>query len=412
VSELIKELLPAQDDFVHSTAVFPALIGGFGSGKTEAGICRAVKLLIEDKGISIGYYMPTYDLIRLRAMEGFENILSLFEMPYTANRSGYNISVEGYGSIILRSYDRPERIVAYEVAHSIVDELDTLKKEDAKFVWRKVTERNRQQSIVPNSIGCVTTSDNGYNGFAYERWGNITDPRYELIQASTYNNPYLPEGYIQNILDNYDPIMAGAYLRGEFVSFNQNKVYHFFNRNKHHTSRKIQDTDDYLYIGVDFNIGGCCAVVFVIENNIPYAVDEFISHDTHDIVNNLAKYKGRTIVIHPDASGNQSRTNAARSDIQILRDAGFSIDCPIQNPAIRDRVNSVNSLLAHDRFFVNTDTCKHLTHSLETQAYVKGEPEKFSEHPAVDDWNDAMGYFINRKFGIVRSVFTTTKSPR
>jgi len=46
------------------------------------------------------------------------------------------------------------------------------------------------------------------------------------------------------------------------------------------------------------------------------------------------------------------------------------------------------------------------SHSLQTKGYKpNGEPEKCTEHAggAVDDWNDALGYFIVYKFGIVRA---------
>jgi len=49
--------------------------------------------------------------------------------------------------------------------------------------------------------------------------------------------------------------------------------------------------------------------------------------------------------------------------------------------------------------FINIKRCPQLTKALEQQAYDKnGEPEKFTGSATVDDWNDAMGYFIAREF--------------
>ena len=40
---------------------------------------------------------------------------------------------------------------------------------------------------------------------------------------------------------------------------------------------------------------------------------------------------------------------------------------------------------------------------METQGYtVKGDPEKYNQHPAIDDWLDASGYFINRKYPVLK----------
>lgn len=399
-------LTKPQRDFVFSKATNPAIIGGLGSGKTRAGTIRAILKLLEGRGLNVGYYMPTYDLLKLRAMVGLEEDLTALGLKYTTNLSEYTIKVHGYGSIICRSYDRPERIVAYQTAHSVVDEIDTLPKEKAAFVWRKITERNRQNAPTPNSMACVSTPDQGFSGFVYDRWVVRADESTELIKASTLSNPFLPAGYVDQIRANYDPALAEMYINGEFVSLTTNKVYHYFNRETHHTKRTIEPGDR-LHIGLDFNVGGCCAVVFVIEDGNPIAVDEFVSHDTRDIINNImARYGSHDVTIYPDASGRSSRTNASASDIDILQSAGLRVDAPSSNPFIRDRINAVNAMLSHGRLQVNADKCQQLTQALETQGYsANGDPEKFTAHPAIDDWNDALGYCISRLFP-VRAALT------
>jgi hypothetical protein len=271
----------------------------------------------------------------------------------------------------------------------VIDELDTLPKDKAEMVWRKISERVRQKRKVKNTIAVVTTPDQGITGFVYDKWVRNKKEGYELIKASTYSNPFLRKEYAEQLLQNYDPIMAELYLNGEFVSLNANKVYHFFNRNKHHTSRTIQP-NDHLHIGLDFNIGGCVACVCVIENNLPIFVDEFLSYDTVDFVNNLTSRYGtgnHKVIIYPDASGNARSTNSSESDIAIIKRAGYQVNVNNKNPAIRDRINAVNAVLAHDRVFINTDKCPSLSNALEVQGYdAKGDPEKFTVHPAIDDY--------------------------
>jgi len=402
-------LTEPQEDFVFCPDPFPAMVGGLGSGKTMAGSTRILIRMLQEPGINCAHYLPTYDLLRLRAIPGMEDLLEQLRIPYKTNKQEFSIEVLGYGSIIFRSYDNPARIVSYEVAHSIVDELDTLPKEKAELVWRKVSERNRQRCKGANTIGNVTTPDQGYSGFTYAKWGKNPAPGYRVIKAATSSNPYLPEGYVEQIRSNYDPLLADMYLSGEFVSLSRNKVYHFFDRKKHHNPRELKDSDSYLHIGLDFNIGGTCATVWLIENNKPIAVDEFTSHDTADFINRCQPYRrqGRTITVYPDASGRSGSTNASLSDIAMLSQShtGLRVDAASANPPVRDRVNCVNALLAHDRMSVNTDKCPNLTHALEAQGYdKKGDPEKFDAHPAIDDWVDGAGYFLHRKFPITRPL--------
>jgi hypothetical protein len=400
-------LTEPQEEFVFCQEPYPAMVAGLGAGKTQAGIVRNLLKMLQTPGIDTAYYMPTYDLLKLRAMPGAQEIISELGLKHTINNSSYTIKIKGYGKMIFRSYDKPSRIVAYEVAHSIVDELDTLPKDKAAYVWRKAAERNRQNCGQQNTMGNVTTPDQGLSGFTYQKWVKKAQEGYQIIKAATASNPYLPKTYIEDIRKNYDPILADMYLNGEFVSLSQNKVYHFFDRHKHHTTRVLTADDRAIYVGLDFNIGGCAANLWLIENNKPVAVDEFVAHDTRDICNRLDRYRqgGRMITVYPDASGRAGRTNASQSDIQIIEQAGYRVDAPNANPAIRDRINAVNALFAHDRISINTDRCPMLTDALESQGYdAKGEPEKYNDHPSIDDYTDSMGYFLHRRFPLVRPI--------
>jgi PBSX family phage terminase large subunit len=402
-------LLEYQERFAFSDARFPSIIAGLGSGKTRAGTARALIKMAQTPGDNIGIFLPTYDLLKLRAMPGMMEDLEMCGINYTVNKSDFRIDVPGLGFIIFRSYDRPERIVSFEVAHSIVDEIDTIKREQAKLVWRKITERTRQKTKGDNSIALITTPDQGFSGFAYQHVITNDSEHHETIRAKTTDNPFLPAGYVEQIRSNYDPILAEMYINGEFVSLTQNKVYHFFNRQQHHADRVITEQDSVLHIGLDFNIGGCCAVVFVIDAGQPVAVDEFVSHDTRDVINNVqSRYTSKRCIIYPDASGRAGRTNASESDIAMIERAGLMVDAPNANPAVRDRINAVNGLLSHNRLLVNTDKCPQLTFALESQGYTdKGEPEKFNDHPSLDDWNDAAGYFIHQRYAINRDMIFT-----
>lgn len=346
------------------------------------------------------------------SMPRIEEELSKIGQPYKLNKADYKIHVEGKGDIIFRSMERPERIVAYETADAVIDELDTLKPDKAEFVYRKITERTRAKKHdgKPNTVAVVTTPDNGISGFVFKLYGKPKTDEYHLIKASTYDNPFLPPEYIEQIKANYDETLAELYLNGEFVSLTHNKVYHYFSRVKHHSDRTILPSD-ILHIGLDFNIGACCAVVYIREGDKMVAVDEFISYDTREIIINLKQRYQNRIMLYPDASGDNRSTNSSQSDIALLREAGYTINAPSTNGAVRDRVNATNNLLSKDRLLVNTGKCKNFTFALESQGYTdKGEPEKFNVHKdgAIDDWNDSGTYPIARIYPINRNSFTVS----
>lgn len=402
------QLLNHQAEFIQSNAKAPAIIGGLGSGKTAAGTMRIIKLMLEDPEADFLYVMPTYDLLRLRAIPGMEDDLIKVGLSFRTNRSASEISVDGFGNIIFRSYDRPERIVAFEVAHCIVDEIDTLNKEKASFVWRKVTERIRQKTAhmdstdLVNSIAAVTTPDQGLSGFVYDRWVKNVSPGYELIKASTYDNHFLPDGYVDQILANYDPILADLYLRGEFVSLTQDKQFWAFNRDEHNSTETVSRSELLINYAIDFNVGGTCFVVFKRDGNRLIAVREFVANNTQSAIQMLdSEFPNAQKICFPDASGGNESANADLSSLGLIKQAGHRINAPAGNPSVRSSINAVNNLLSKDRLHVNTKLCPMLTDALDALGYDdKNKPEKSNKHPAPDDFGDLTRYIVNRLYPI------------
>lgn len=414
MNEIEIKISRPQANFIFSPHKFPAIIGGLGSGKSEAIIKRFIHLASQEKGLIFSHSFPTRKLAKRRGLYGYMDNLNKLNIKPTINLSDLTIDIKEFNArIYLDTYHEPEAIVGFEVHHGGIDELDMLKKEKAELVYRKITERVRKPCHHPcgNTLAIATTPNQGEMGFCFERYGRgeyLTDG-FHYIKAGTASNKFLPDGYIEQIVKNYDPIMANAFIHGEWVNFTKNRVYYVFDKTTHHSDRILKDTDKTIYIGQDFNVGGCVSIAFIIENKIASAVDEFITHDTKALVIEARRrYGKRHIIVHPDASGKNRQTNASETDIQILQNANFEVRAEECNPPIRDRINCTNGAFSHHRLFINTYTCPELTKALEAQGYdKKGEPEKWDKHPSFDDRVDAMGYFVVKQFPINNlSAFT------
>lgn len=199
-----------------------------------------------------------------------------------------------------------------------------------------------------------------------------------------------PETYIHIWLGDYKTSEAGSVYK--------------FDRNIHSTNREMLPKEP-LIIGQDFNIGGCVSIVYVREGDNMFAVDEFISKDTFELRDNLLeKYQGHQIEIIPDASGRSNKTNASRSDIGILQDAGFRVNAPKKNPRIEDRINATNDKYIDGTLFINTTKCPKFTKAQIKQVYDENSaPEKFTGAGTIDDYNDAGTYPIHRLFGLSKT---------
>lgn len=400
-------LTEPQEQFVFSTATHPAMVAGYGAGKSQAGVIRILLRALQYPGMGFAFVEPTYDLVRLIAWPRFEEVLDSWRVKYTLNRSESVMTLSNGSRIIFRSADNPARLVGFEVADVLIDEADVLSEKDAEQVWIKMIGRARQKKPdgSSNSVGCVSTPE-GFK-WLYNTFEKNPKPGYELIRAPTRSNPYLPEGYLSQLEATYPSSLLLAYTEGIFVNMTSGSVYAEFDRALNASFETIQD-GDHLHVGMDFNVGKMSAVIHVLRGDDPHAVAELTGvFDTPAMALLLrTRFAGHSITVYPDASGNSRKSNnASESDISILRQAGLRVCVNPTNPAVKDRVLSLNRMIHCDfirRYRVNIEHCPDLVESLEKQAYDKnGEPDKSG---GFDHVIDAAGYFIAYRYPIKRNT--------
>jgi hypothetical protein len=410
-------LTEPQHKFLALDCKFPAFVAGFGTGKSEVMCNDALLDSIEGGSNSlIALYEPTYDLVRLILAPRMEEKLIDWGINYKYNKSENIIytSSSQLGDFVLRTLDNPSRIVGYESFRAKIDELDTLKKEHAQEAWNKIIARNRQKpdtyrktSNKPiNTVAAFTTPE-GFR-FVYDRWKRNPTENYQMVQASTLSNPFLPDDYVEALRETYPEQLIEAYIKGEFVNLKGGTVYRVFDRRENHTDITENDYET-LHIGMDFNVGKMSAIVHVERDSDPIAVNEIFGLlDTEEMIAEIDRlYPGRTIYVYPDSSGkNRKSVNASETDISKLEDAGYSLRYDSVNPFVRDRINAMNAMLCNSkgvrRYKINTNLCPRYTDDLEQQVYNKqGEPDKAHDQ---DHMPDAGGYYIAYAFPIIKPI--------
>lgn len=393
------QVLKHQREFVVSDYTHTGLVAGFGAGKSKAGTIKTVAKKMEYPGINVAYYLPTYSLIKDIAVPNFREFLAQMEIPFTYHETDKEFNTQ-FGKIILRSMDKADSIIGYEVGYSLIDEADVLPKKKMRDVFVKIVARNRKP--LPdgkvNSIDLVSTPE-GFE-FMYDFFVKNKKSNRNLIKAKTKDNPFLPETYIETLLDIYTEEELAAYLDGEFVNLKTGTVYHTFNRNNNHSNRVIKPSE-VLHVGMDFNITKMSAVIHVTDGKIVTAVEEVTgAYDTADMISILKeRYPKHKIVVYPDASGN-ARNTAGDSDIKLLRKAKFTIRVNGSNPSVRDRITTVNAGFLNSKgettYYVNTNNCPEYTESLEKLPYKNGAPDKESGFDHVTDGGGYAFYKIRK----------------
>lgn len=395
-------LTAPQWEFFNLTARFPAFVGGYASGKSECALACALRDKFQEPTSSVALYSPTYDLARLNLVPRLSEMLDSMPVSYQHDKQANIFSIKGYGQFIIRTLENPARIVAYEVWRSHVDELDTLRTDQAEEAWNKIIARNRQvvPSGAPNRVSVYTTPE-GFR-FVYDRWVRRGGADYQVVHAPTESNPHLPEGYVESLKSSYPEQLLKAYLEGQFVNLTSGTVFNCFDRARNSSSETVMPRDP-LHVGMDFNVQRQAAVIHVLRDGQPHAVAELVDlYDTPDMIRAIReRYPEHAVTVYPDASGASRKTvDASISDLALLRQAGFRVSAHKRNPAIKDRVNATNVMFEKGRYFVNPEACREYVQALEQLAYDKnGLPDKSS---GIDHVTDAGTYFISYAYPIIR----------
>lgn len=390
------------EDFYR--ARFAAFVGGFGSGKTWAGCVDNSRFIAEHPGTVTGYFGPTHPLIKDIYYPTIEEAAHHFGFRCKIKLADKEVHFyrgrSYYGATLCRSMDNPNNLIGFKISRAHIDEIDTMPTDKAGNAWRKIMARLRMVVPGEQNSARVTTTPEGFR-FVHSKFAVDPKPGYRMVQASTYENAeYLPDGYIESLLNDYPAQLIEAYLNGEFVNLTSGTVYNAYGRQANSSGEAIRPNEP-LFIGQDFNVADMSSAIAVKRPSGLHVVEQLTGiYDTPALIDVLRdRYEGHKITIYPDASGGSRKTvNASTSDIAMLRQAGLRVVVDASNPAVRDRIVSVNSGFQHGRLWVNERTAPDVAKCLEQQAYGKnGEPDKDG---GFDHMCDALGYLVVKEMPV------------
>lgn len=388
-------LLRHQHEFVSDFETpYLALVGGYGSGKTRSLVLKMILLASKNVGCDLALLAPTNSMGRDVLQPELDRQLQELNLPYTYRASplpSYTVRFSnGSSRLLLRSCENYRRLLGLNLAGFGCDELDSIPTDVATAAWRVLMSRLRAGNI---RQGFCSTTPEGYK-FVWQFWVKEASSDRKLIRARTEDNPFLPEGFIESLLQNFPPELVASYLNGEFTNLTQGKVYSNFDRVLNACNDVIAKFD-MLHAGCDFNVGKTCCLIHVLRDGQPRAVDELVGClDTPGLIKAIQqRYPEHClrglIVIYPDASG------AAR-------------DSTNANPKTRSRILAVNAMLCNARnerrYLINIQACPSLVESLEQQVYdASGQPDKTRN---LDHSVDAAGYFVHKMYPIANRRLT------
>ena len=387
-------LTKPQHKVSSSNKRFRVLVSGRRFGKTYLCITEMMKYATKVKK-NIWYVAPTFKMAREIVWSKLKEILHSFNWIDNINESNLTITIKKTGSkISLKGCENYDGLRGTGLDFLILDEFADI---DEK-AWTEVL-----RASVSDTKGDVLMcgSPKGYGNWAYRMYlKGKEDKEWDSFQFTTLQGGMVTADEIEQAKQDIDIRTFRQEFEGTFENY-AGAVYYNFHPVESVVEKQIDWTKP-LHIGMDFNVDPMSACVGQIEKDKIYFVDEIIiySSNTDEMVDEIKNRYGTKIpiFIYPDPASRQRKTSAGgRTDLSILQNAGFKVKVKNKHPAIRDRINAVNSKLKDSngqRHIFVSKSCKTIVKGLQRQIYKENTniPDK---EDGFDHMNDAIGYMVD-----------------
>ena len=387
-------LTKPQHKVSSSNKRFRVLISGRRFGKTYLCITEMMKYATKVKK-NIWYVAPTFKMAREIVWSKLKEILHSFNWIDNINESNLTITIKKTGTkISLKGCENYDGLRGSGLDFLILDEFADI---DEK-AWTEVL-----RASVSDTKGDVLMcgSPKGYGNWAYRMYlKGKEDKEWDSFQFTTLQGGMVTADEIEQAKQDIDIRTFRQEFEGTFENY-AGAVYYNFHPVESVVEKQIDWTKP-LHIGMDFNVDPMSACVGQIEKDKIYFLDEIIiySSNTDEMVDEIKNRYGTKIpiFIYPDPASRQRKTSAGgRTDLSILQNAGFKVKVKNKHPAIRDRINAVNSKLKDSngqRHIFVSKSCKTIIKGLQRQIYKENTniPDK---EDGFDHMNDAIGYMVD-----------------
>lgn len=383
---------------------FLIVYGGAGSGKSVAVMQKILIRVLSEENHRFVIARKVARTLRVSVFQLFKDLISSLDLEdnFKINKTDMTITnIKNNSQLLFFGLDNIERL------KSIAGITGIFVEEASETEQKDILELNRRLRGETKYYKQIILTFNPISHLHWLKAHFFDNPASKAhIYKTTYlDNSFIDEEYKQELEDikNYDEQQYRIYALGEWGVLNGNIIHHRFNKDIHISDKTIHDFK-VLSIGIDFNIGGCVAVVEGEDTNgISHIVEDWFAYDTENIIIELRnRYPDKIVNLYPDVTGGNRHTNSTVTDIDMLRQAGYYCVVPESNGATSTRYNACNRRFINSLIKVNPITAKKTYESLQLHSYDdKGMPEKFTTHPAIDDYTDSFGYVIGRKYPIV-----------
>ena len=318
------------------------------------------------------------------------------------NYSDLSITLKNKSLIQLRSSDNFNSLRGVGLDFICMDEFSDVDERAWYEVLRPtLSDKSREGSAL------FLGTPRGFGNWSYNLFTRQeSDKNWESFQYTTLDGGQVSQNEIEQAKNDLDDRTFKQEYMASFEKYS-GQIYYNFDRQENVIDEYVTTTNS-IHIGIDFNIDPVSAVISEVKQDNLYVYDEIViySSNTDELVEEINnRYSGKHIFVYPDPASKQRKTSAGgRTDLSILKNAGYNVRVRNAHPLIRDRINAVNTKLKNAkglRTLFIANNCKNVIKSIERQIYKEGTslPDKENNY---DHMNDALGYLVEFLYPIKR----------
>jgi hypothetical protein len=376
------------------------VVAGRRFGKTYLSV-REICYHAKEPNREVWYVAPTYRQAKNIAWRQLKETLIDLQWAEKVNESELSITLKNGSRISLKGADRYDSLRGVGLDFIVLDEFADIDP-DAWYSTLRPTLSDKGGGAL--FIGTPKGMNWAYELFLNEQ---IDSLEWRSFTYTTEQGGRVPQRELDQARKDLDEKTFNQEYRATFETFS-GRVYYDFDRQSNCAEYK-GELPSILHVGIDMNIDPMSATIGVKTENGLWIIDEIrlFGSNTDELAEEIKeRYPKHKIFAYPDPAGKARKTSAGgRTDHTILANAGFVVKAPNRHPAIRDRINAVNSKICSstgERLLKIDPRCKHTIEGLERHVYQEGttKPEK----GYYDHMMDALGYCVNALYPIRRDV--------
>ena len=408
-----------QMEVFNSAARFRILAAGCRFGKTRLALAEMLHAA-QVGGRNIWYIGPSYRQAKRIVWKRLKMATRLF-WASRPSETELRIELTWGSSITVCGADNPASLRGDGLDFVVLDEFASLRPEVWLEIFRPALTDRKGRALL---IGTPKGRNHFYERFEYAK----TDPDWAAFHFTTAQGGNVDPAELAAASREFDPDTYRQELEAEFTGAGRNRVYYAFDRESNVQPASFDPYHPIVW-AIDFNVNPMSMLLMQRIRDDVYVFDEIVlqpdANTTRACEAVLERIKPLyrlvpahhlpvEVHVYGDSSGHQRRTSAFATDWSLIRQFftpwksryNFSIRDNSVNPAVRDRVNCVNSRLrSHHgevRLFIDPK-CRELILDLEQVVWsVDASIDK--SDLARTHASDALGYFISQAFPLLGPI--------